>query len=544
MSENSTLNIQPTAGTSSAERTNKARQLRLSLLHQILGDRYQLKAYLGRGAFATVYLARNRHLERFEAIKVLSETLDDRRLARRFVEEAKVVASLDHPNIVKVYDYGEVDGILWCAMQYVDGPTLRAELRTRGQIEQQQAIRLVLPLLEGLEHSHRHGIVHRDVKPSNILLSSEGRPYLMDFGIAKSTHGGLRTMTGNVLGTPHYIAPEQVAGGQIDGRADLYAISATLYELLSGRPPFSGETAVQTMLKRLKQDPEPLASLLPQVDPRLEAVVRRGLARDARKRFASAAEMHHHLAALQSASSDNILVPRARAPQRRSTEINSLSTASEASRARRSESSDTTMRLTLAPATRLWLLLLASALIVLALAGRWIWQQRPAETPFADSETQLPRLAVQAGDSRSPPAVGPPATTQPPAEAPPPSKPTAMAERPSTRAATPSTTAASREASASAIPRRALLPPKILQSVEPKLDPTQVEQCSGQEVIITVRVGENGRAAGARVLRSGHPTCAEAARRAAEAYFFQPASDAAGQPVASSITIFIGFGGQ
>ena len=193
--------------------SNDPTDFRLNHLRQALGDRYEFEAFLGRGAFAAVYLVRNLQLGRFEALKVMSEAHDgDREFTRRFVEEAKLVASLDHPNIVKVYDFGEADGMTWYAMQYIDGPTLRAEINERLRLDPSAVARLAIPLLDALHYSHGQGVVHRDIKPSNVILDQRGRPYVMDFGIAKSAASALKTMTGSILGTPVYISPRTDVG--------------------------------------------------------------------------------------------------------------------------------------------------------------------------------------------------------------------------------------------------------------------------------------------------------------------------------------------
>ncbi|MCP4966135.1 MAG: serine/threonine protein kinase, partial [bacterium] len=212
-----------------------ATDYRIQHLREKLGERYEFQALLGRGAFAAVYLVRNLRLNRLEALKVLSDAYDhDDAFVQRFIQEAKLVASLDHPNIVKVYDFGEVDGIVWFSMQHIDGPTLRSELKAQGRLSPIAVARLTIPLLGALGYSHELGTVHRDIKPSNILLDGRGHPYIMDFGIAKSSANALKTMTGRILGTPVYISPEQIQQGEVDGRADLYALGVAMYEMLAG----------------------------------------------------------------------------------------------------------------------------------------------------------------------------------------------------------------------------------------------------------------------------------------------------------------------
>ncbi len=174
---------------------------RLTRLAKSLEDRYEFNAILGRGGAGTVYLVRNKVLNREEALKVLTESSDPE-FARRFVKEAKVAASLDHPRIVKIYDFGGFEDILWCSMQLVDGPTLAHIMEGGIRMDQTSMARLAVPLLDALDYSHRRGIVHRDIKPANILVNVDGRPFISDFGIAKTDDAMQKTLTGQLMGTP------------------------------------------------------------------------------------------------------------------------------------------------------------------------------------------------------------------------------------------------------------------------------------------------------------------------------------------------------
>ncbi len=206
----------------------------------LLSSRFELVQFLGEGGFASVYQVVNRKLGRIEALKVLHAShTDEADFARRFEQEARVAASLDHPNIVKIFDYGQADELFWFTMQFVGGPTLHAELKKTRTFPCEVGVRIAVAVLDALDYSHRRGVVHRDVKPENVILDDERRPYLMDFGIAKSETSLVRTQTGTVLGSPAYIAPEQLTGALVDGRADLFALGVTLYRMLTGAFPFS-----------------------------------------------------------------------------------------------------------------------------------------------------------------------------------------------------------------------------------------------------------------------------------------------------------------
>ena len=233
-------------------------------LKELLADRYRIDRELGRGGFATVYQVWNPRLERSEALKVLAPGHQvDEDFSRRFTQEVRLAAALEHPSIVKVYDFGETGGIYWYSMQLVEGRTLSGEVRERGPLRERETARIAIPLLEALEYSHARGIVHRDIKPENIILDREGRPFLMDFGIAKSAGSLVKTQTGFLLGTPAYVAPEQAQGKKLDGRADLYALGVTLYKTVSGAYPFEASDPLQAVILRLTQPPRPLAEARP-----------------------------------------------------------------------------------------------------------------------------------------------------------------------------------------------------------------------------------------------------------------------------------------
>ena len=265
-------------------------------LQELLGDRYRIDRELGRGGYATVYGVWNPRLERTEALKVLAPGHQaDEDFPRRFRQEVRLAAALEHPSIVKVYDFGETGGIYWYTMQLVEGRTLSGEVRERGPLRERETARIAIPLLEALEYSHARGIVHRDIKPENIILDREGRPFLMDFGIAKSAGSLVKTQTGFLLGTPAYVAPEQAQGKKLDGRADLYAFGVTLYKTVSGAYPFEANDPLQAVILRLTQPPRPLGDARPGADPAFASIIMRALEREPEGRWASARAMRDAL---------------------------------------------------------------------------------------------------------------------------------------------------------------------------------------------------------------------------------------------------------
>jgi serine/threonine protein kinase len=254
------------------------------------GGRYRLERPLGHGGMGTVYLAHDLELDRPVAVKLLAERLaGDDAFRRRFLREARVAARLSHPNVVAVYDAGETEeGLPYIVMEYVAGATLEG----RGPLPPPEAVGLALQACHGLAHAHEHGLVHRDVKPHNLLLRSDGTLKVADFGIARAAEATALTEVGAVLGTAAYLAPEQAAGGAVTPATDVYALGAVLYELLTGRPPYE-----PTSLADLAERPEivPVSELAPQVPRGVEDAVMRALARNPDYRQSSAAELTREL---------------------------------------------------------------------------------------------------------------------------------------------------------------------------------------------------------------------------------------------------------
>ena len=258
-----------------------------------LADRYQLERELGQGGMATVYLARDLRHERLVALKVLRPDLAAALGPERFVREIRTAARLEHPHILSVHDSGEAAGLLWYTMPYVEGESLRERMRREVQLPVEEALRLTREVAEALDYAHAQGIVHRDVKPENILLSG-GHARVADFGLAKavSVAGGEQlTETGLVVGTPAYMSPEQASGdGELDGRTDLYSLACVLYEMLAGEPPFAGPTAQAVIAKRMVGPPPRLRTVRSSVSEAVDLAVAKALAPVLADRFATAAE--------------------------------------------------------------------------------------------------------------------------------------------------------------------------------------------------------------------------------------------------------------
>lgn len=256
---------------------------------EVLGERYQLQESIGRGGMATIYRGHDMHMDRVVAIKVLRDVYStDPKFVTRFQREAKAASALQHPNIVQVYDYGQTDGNYFIVMELVEGIDLRRYLKQRGVLDVDRAVIIAHDVALGLGAAHRRGIVHRDVKPQNVLVGKGGSIKLTDFGIAsvyKDINAERLTTTGMTLGTVQYYAPEQAQGEIVSPAADVYALGIVMYEMLTGRPPFDGDTPVAVAMQHIQDAPIPPSQLNPNIPEALEEIILRCLEKVPEMRF-------------------------------------------------------------------------------------------------------------------------------------------------------------------------------------------------------------------------------------------------------------------
>jgi serine/threonine-protein kinase len=330
-----------------------------------IDGRYRLLRRIGSGGMADVWLAEDPHLQRRVALKVLHKRFaQDREFVERFRREAEAAAGLSHPNVVAVYDRGDVDGTYYIAMQLLEGRSLK-QLIDQG-LAPEQSVGLIRQVLEAAGFAHKHGVVHRDLKPQNVIVDDEGVATVTDFGIARAGASEI-TQAGSVMGTPHYLSPEQAQGQEVTAVSDLYSIGVMLYEALSGRAPFEAESAVAIAMKQVSHTPQRPSSIAAAVSPALDAVTMRALEKDPGQRFQSADAF---IAALDAALRDPgapgggtaafaPLPPPVAAPE----EAEARDEAEEEERRRR----------------RFWLILAVAAVLIGALLGFWLTRDTTTE---------------------------------------------------------------------------------------------------------------------------------------------------------------------
>ena len=255
---------------------------------RLLDHRYEILEVIGTGGMAVVYKARCHRLNRLVAIKILKDELsEDAEFRRRFHAESQAVAMLSHPNIVNVYDVSHSDNVDYIVMELIDGITLKQYMEQKGVLNWREALHFATQIAKALEHAHSRGIIHRDIKPHNIMILKDGSVKVADFGIARVS-SAQSTLTREALGSVHYISPEQAKGGRIDFRSDLYSLGVVMYEMLTGHPPYDGETPVSVAIQHINAKAIPPRVLNPQIPEGLEQITMHAMAANLDERYESA----------------------------------------------------------------------------------------------------------------------------------------------------------------------------------------------------------------------------------------------------------------
>ena len=256
----------------------------------MIGERYEVIEKIGSGGMADVYRAKDHRLNRFVAVKILkSEYNEDTKFIAKFRQEAQAIACLSHPNIVGIYDVGEDKDMHFFVMEFVDGITLKKYIENRGKLTVREAVGISLQIANGLEAAHANHIIHRDIKPQNILISKDGTAKVSDFGIAKAASSN--TITANAMGSVHYISPEQARGGFSDEKSDIYSLGVTIYEMLSGTLPFTGESAVAIALAHIQEDATPLEAIDATIPHGLSNIVAKCMQKKTELRYPTVADL-------------------------------------------------------------------------------------------------------------------------------------------------------------------------------------------------------------------------------------------------------------
>ncbi len=265
---------------------------RIAAIEQALGHKYKVLRKIGSGGFADVYLGEHAQLGREVAIKILTRSHSaEEEMVERFRRESKAAAKLSHPNIIDIYDVGESREIYYFVMKYISGETLARKMQREKKVPPVDAIYIVRQIADALSYAHEHNVVHRDIKPANVMLDEYGKPVLMDFGIARVQFGGQLTRTGTVMGTPHYLSPEQPLGKQVDGRSDLYSLGIMFYEMLAGRVPFHDDAAIALIYKHINEAPPPLHEVAPELPLDLCMIVHKLIEKLQENRYQSAGDL-------------------------------------------------------------------------------------------------------------------------------------------------------------------------------------------------------------------------------------------------------------
>jgi tetratricopeptide (TPR) repeat protein/predicted Ser/Thr protein kinase len=262
----------------------------------VLGDRYEILALLGQGGMGAVYKARDTELDRLVALKIIRpELTTNPEILKRFKQELILARQVTHRNVIRIFDLGQADGFKFITMEYLEGQDLRGVLRTKGKLTPEEAARVILQICRALEAAHGEGVIHRDLKPQNIMMDANGRAYVMDFGIARSAHLPGMTQTGALVGTPEYMSPEQAKGEKLGEQSDIFSLGVILYELVVGQSPYYSETPLATLWKRLQEKARPLCEIDPTIPKAFSDIVEKALEVEPENRFANANEFAQHL---------------------------------------------------------------------------------------------------------------------------------------------------------------------------------------------------------------------------------------------------------
>lgn len=279
-----------------------------------ISDRYEIIDKVGSGGMADVYKAKDQRLNRFVAIKVLKpEYSSDKSFVNKFRGEAQSAAGLSHPNIVNVYDVGDDSGLHYIVMELVEGITLKRFIERKGKLDIKEAVGIGIQIAQGMEAAHDNHIIHRDIKPQNIIISRDGKVKVTDFGIAKATNSN--TITSNAMGSVHYLSPEQARGGYSDEKSDIYSLGVTLYEMLSGKVPFAGDNTVSVALLHIQGEAMPLRELDPDIPVSIDKIVQKCMQKRPERRYHSASELIADLKrAISNPDGDFVQIPAFVAP--------------------------------------------------------------------------------------------------------------------------------------------------------------------------------------------------------------------------------------
>jgi len=262
------------------------------LIGRVFDDRYEVVRKLGSGGMADVYLANDRLLGRQVALKILSTRYaHDEQFVERFRREASSAASLNHPNIVQIYDRGEAEGTYYIAMEYLEGRSLKEIILKYAPLSSDRLISISVQILEGLRFAHCRDVIHRDIKPQNIIIDHDDRVKVTDFGIARAGSASTMTEAGSILGTAHYLSPEQAQGQPVEAASDLYSLGVVMYEMATGKLPFDGDNPVSIAMQHVHEHPVPPGNIAPDIPENLEAVILRSLGKHPTERYLTAQAM-------------------------------------------------------------------------------------------------------------------------------------------------------------------------------------------------------------------------------------------------------------